>query len=169
MMRVYLALGSNLGDREGYLKSAIGALPRRNIEIRRCSSIFSTEPREVADQPWVLNAVVEADTVLAPGELLDACLDVEQEYLRTRDTNKGPRTIDIDIIFYENRVVQTAVLQIPHPRFADRRFVLEPLAELAADFIDPSTQKTVSELLESCTDCAEVRRAGPPLCRATSP
>lgn len=163
LMRVYLALGSNIGDREGYLKSAIAGLSRRDIRIVRSASVFSTEPREVLDQPWFLNTVLEADTLLAAEELLDACLAVEQENFRKRDTNKGPRTIDIDIIFYGSEIIRKPALIVPHPRFANRRFVLEPLAELAGGLIDPASQKTVRDLLESCRDNAVVRRFGPAL------
>src|SRR5688572_618614 len=162
-MRIYLALGSNLGDREGYLKSAIDGLSRRDIRILRSASVFSTEPREVLDQPWFLNTVLEGDTLLAPEELLDACLAVEQENDRKRDTSKGPRTIDIDIIFYGSEIIQTTALTVPHPEFANRRFVLQPLAEIAGGFTDPVSRKTVGELLESCRDKAVVHRFGPPL------
>ena len=162
-MRIYLALGSNLGDREGYLKSAIDGLSRRDIRILRSASVFSTEPREVLDQPWFLNTVLEGDTLLAPEELLDACLAVEQENDRKRDTSKGPRTIDIDIIFYGSEIIQTTALTVPHPEFAKRRFVLQPLAEVAGGFTDPVSRKTVGELLESCRDKAVVHRFGPPL------
>lgn len=151
-MRVYLALGSNLGDREGYLRSAIEGLSSRGIRIVQSASVYSTEPREVLDQPWFLNTVLEADTTLSPEELLNACLAVEQENHRERDVPKGPRTLDIDIIFYGNETIQKPNLTIPHPRFADRRFVLEPLAEIAPRFIDPASRKTVRELLESCAD-----------------
>jgi 2-amino-4-hydroxy-6-hydroxymethyldihydropteridine diphosphokinase len=162
-VKVYLALGSNLGDREGYLRSAIHGLSSRGVQVLRSASIYSTEPREVVDQPWFLNTVLEADTLLRPGELLDVCLAVEQDNLRRRDTSKGPRTLDIDILFYGSQTIREAALTVPHPQFANRRFVLEPLAEIAPDFVDPGTQKTIRELLISCRDNAGVRRVGPPL------
>ncbi len=156
-MRVYLALGSNLGDREEYLRSGIQGLTRNGIEIIRCAAVYSTEPREVLDQPWFLNTAVEANTVLEPADLLSVCLRVEQENDRTRDRNKGPRTLDIDIIFYGNEIVRESGLSIPHPAFAARRFILVPVAEIASNFVDPISRKTISELLKICPDSAEVR------------
>ena len=161
-MRIYLALGSNLGDREEYLRSGIHGISTRGVKVLRCASVYSTEPREFLDQPWFLNTVLEADTSLSAEELLDACLAVEQESLRKRDTSKGPRTLDIDIIFYGSQVIRKADLTVPHPQFSNRRFVLEPLAEIAADFLDPVSRQTVRELLASCPDNATVTRVGPP-------
>src|SRR5438552_13311304 len=134
-MVVYLALGSNLGNREEHLRSAIRGLAKRGVDIIRCASVFSTEPREVLDQPWFLNTAVEARTALEPGELLRICLEVEKENFRERDTAKGARTLDIDIIFYGKEIIRNPGLSIPHPAFSSRRFVLAPLAEIAADFL----------------------------------
>src|SRR5262249_19073007 len=139
MIPVYLALGSNLGDREKYLDAGIHGLASHGIEIVRCASIYSTEPREVLDQPWFLNTALEATTYLTPNELLRLCLDVERENHRVRDSHKGPRTLDIDIIFYGNKIIREPHLTIPHPGLFSRRFVLAPLAEIAADFLDPVT------------------------------
>jgi 2-amino-4-hydroxy-6-hydroxymethyldihydropteridine diphosphokinase len=158
MKPVYLALGSNLGDREEHLRSAIRGLAKRGMDIIRCASVYSTEPREVLDQPWFLNTVLEVRTDLTPDELLRTCLEVEKENHRTRDTNKGPRTLDIDILFYGNEVIRKPGLSIPHPAFSGRRFVLAPLAEIAPDFVDPTSGKTVGQLLEACTDAATVTR-----------
>lgn len=129
----------------------------------RVSSVFSTEPLEVIDQPWFLNAVLEADTSLTAEELLDACLAVEQENGRRRDSSKGPRTVDVDIIFYGSQVIRRPDLIVPHPRFRERRFVLEPLAEIAGGFIDPVSLTTVSDLLQSTLDKSAVRWFSPPL------
>jgi 2-amino-4-hydroxy-6-hydroxymethyldihydropteridine diphosphokinase len=160
-MRVYLALGSNIGDRRHYLQSGVRGLAARGIEIIHAAALYSTEPRDVFDQPWFLNTVVEASTALTPAELLAACLSVEKENLRLRDRAKGPRTLDIDIIFYGNEIVRRTGLTIPHPNFSERRFVLVPLAEIAPDFIDPVSGKTISQLLIACPDRAEVHLDGP--------
>jgi 2-amino-4-hydroxy-6-hydroxymethyldihydropteridine diphosphokinase len=157
-MVVYLALGSNLGDRETNLKSALLGLEVRGVQIRRRASLYLTEPRDVLDQPWFLNTVVQADTSLLPEALLAVCLDVEEENLRQRAADKGPRTIDIDIIFYGTHIIQKPGLVVPHPRFSNRRFVLGPLAEIAGEFVDPVSGKTIRQLLEASTDIGEVRR-----------
>ena len=159
-MRVFLALGSNLGNREAYLRSGVLGLANRGIDIIRCASLYSTEPFEVLDQPTFLNTAIEADTALSSDELLSACLQIEKQNQRTRDTAKGPRTLDIDIIFYGNQIVRKAGLIIPHPCFSARRFVLVPLVELAPQFTDPVSGKTIAALLESCPDSGEVRYAG---------
>lgn len=166
-MITYLALGSNLGDREEHLLSAIRGLQKRHIEIVRCASIYSTEPREVLDQPWFLNTVLEANTILPPAELLHTCLEVEKENLRRRDTSKGPRTLDIDIVFYGNEVIRKQGLTIPHPSFSVRRFVLAPLSEIAPNFVDPASGKTMRQLLEACSDFATVTlvSGAPAFCR----
>lgn len=158
MKPVYLALGSNLGDREAYLRAGVQALAKHQIEIVRQASIYSTEPREVRDQPWFLNTAIEAATDLQPDALLHVCLEIEKDHRRVRDMAKGPRTLDIDIIFYGNKIIHAPGLTIPHPSFAARRFVLAPLVEIAPDFVDPVTRKTLRELLQSCNDQAQVTR-----------
>ena len=157
-MIVYLALGSNLGDRQAYLRAAVAGLQTRAIDIVRCAGLYSTEPREVLDQPWFLNTAVEAKTVLSPDELLTACLAVEKQNNRTREQLKGPRTLDIDVLFYGGEIVRKPGLTIPHPGLSGRRFVLEPLAEIAADFVDPVSRRTIRQLLDACPDRATVTR-----------
>ncbi len=161
-MRVYLVLGSNLGVREDYLRSGIRGLLNRGIHLIQTASLYSTEPRDVHDQPWFLNTALEADTLLKPDELLAACLDTENENHRIRDAfkPKGPRTLDIDIIFYGDRIIRNSSLTLPHPRFSTRRFVLVPLAEIAPEFVDPVSGKTVAELLQDCPDQGKVQRDG---------
>jgi len=153
---VYLALGSNLGDREEHFRSALRGLAAHGIEVIQCASLYSTEPREVLDQPWFLNTVVQATTDLTPDALLIACLKIEQDNHRERDQLKGPRTLDIDILFYGDAVIHKPGLTIPHPRFADRRFVLAPIAEIAPEYTDPHAGKTMRQWLAECTDTATV-------------
>jgi 2-amino-4-hydroxy-6-hydroxymethyldihydropteridine diphosphokinase len=130
---VYLALGSNLGNREEYLRAGLRGLARGRIEVVNCAAIYSTEPLEVVDQPWFLNTVIEVKTTLGPDDLLAVCLDIEKENNRIRGTEKGPRTLDIDVIFYGNAIIRNPNLTIPHPNFSARRFVLVPLAEIAPE------------------------------------
>ena len=151
MKTVYLGLGSNLGDRERMLQNALDALASPRLHIRRVSPVYETEPMDVAAQPWFLNAVAEAETDLFPLQLLQRAQRVEAQLGRRRTTPKGPRSIDIDILLFGKFIVQTPVLEIPHPRFRERRFVLAPLAGLAPDLRDPVTGKTIRELLAKVT------------------
>ena len=144
---VYLSLGSNLGNREANLRSAIDALNAAAIHVLRVSPIYETEPVDYRDQSWFLNLVVETETALFPQQLLARASRIERELGRVRTIAKGPRTIDIDILFFANAVVKTLRLEIPHPRLAGRRFVLAPLADLAPNLRHPVTGKTVQEML----------------------
>src|SRR5262249_13089024 len=134
----------------------------RGVQMIRCASIFSTQPHGIPDQPWFLNTVLEAITVLDPDQLLRACLETEKENHRIRNVNKGPRTLDIDIIFYGNKIIRKPGLAIPHPSFSARKFVLAPLSEIAADFVDPLSGKTILQLLEACADQTSVLKANIP-------
>jgi 2-amino-4-hydroxy-6-hydroxymethyldihydropteridine diphosphokinase len=162
-MIVYLALGSNLGDRQAYLQSAVDGLSRRGVRVVRSASLYSTEPKNMPGQSRFLNTVVEANTLLAPEQLLETCLAVEEENLRKRTGKMESRTLDIDIIFYGDWILNKSVLTIPHPEFRNRRFVLEPLAEIAPDLIDPVTGKTIRHLLENVNDPGGVQIFAPPL------
>ncbi len=159
MKTVYLSLGSNLGDRQGALLGAIDRLAAGDFRIRRVSAIYETEPLEVRDQPWFLNLVLEAETELFPRQLLARVQKVEREMGRKRLRAKGPRTIDIDILLYGDSVIETPELVIPHPRLAERRFVLEPLAELAPQLRHPLSRQTIAELL-AATAGQVVRKVG---------
>jgi 2-amino-4-hydroxy-6-hydroxymethyldihydropteridine diphosphokinase len=144
---VYLGLGSNVGDREANLRDALKRLESAGIRVVRRSSLYETEPQELREQPWFLNAVVEVETDLFPLQVLACIRNIERAMGRRRVTPKGPRNIDIDILFYGRSVIDTADLEVPHPRIAQRRFVLEPLSEIAPDFRNPVTGKTAREML----------------------
>lgn len=146
MKTVYLGLGSNVGDREAMLQAALSELQAGGVRVARVSSVYATEPMERLDQRWFLNLVAEAQTDLFPMQLLARIGTIEKELGRKRIVANGPRTIDIDILFYGNSVVKTPSLTIPHPRFAQRRFVLAPMAELAPDFRDPISRRPMREL-----------------------
>jgi len=154
---VYLALGANIGERARNLERALDALEAEGVHIVRRSSLYETEPRDVRDQPWFLNLVVEAETILLPRQLLSTIRRIEKNLGRKRVIAKGPRTIDIDILLFGRFVVDTPELQIPHPRLHERRFVLEPLAELAPELRHPVTRRTAREMLGDVMD-QQVRR-----------
>ena len=157
MKTVYLSLGSNIGDREGHLRKAIEQLNAGGVRVLRVSPVYETEPVDVTGQGWFLNLVVEAGTDLFPVQLLARTMWIEREMGRVRTTPKGPRTIDIDILLYGSSRVKTAELEIPHPRMAERRFVLAPLADLAPDLRHPTTGKSVREMLDAVSDQAARR------------
>ncbi len=147
MKTVYLALGSNLGDRAAALQSAITRMESPELLVLRASRVYETEPRDVVDQPWFLNQVIEAETSLFPRRLLTRLKRLELELGRRPSRPKGPRAVDIDILLYGDAVISTSDLTIPHERMGERRFVLEPLAELAPELRHPKTGKTIREML----------------------
>jgi 2-amino-4-hydroxy-6-hydroxymethyldihydropteridine diphosphokinase len=143
---VYLSLGSNLGDRSANLRAAIERLGEAGT-VRAVSGFYETEPVELRDQPWFLNCVVVLETRDTPRALLKKVLAIEREMGRLRMKDKGPRSIDIDILLFGDRVVEERGLKIPHPAMHQRRFVLEPLAEIAPQALHPLLRKTARELL----------------------
>jgi 2-amino-4-hydroxy-6-hydroxymethyldihydropteridine diphosphokinase len=156
--QVAISLGSNLGDRRGHLEFAIERL-RQLLDDVRASAIRETEPVEVTDrQPSYLNAAVIGITTLEPHELLSELLTIEALRGRTRPAPRAPRTLDLDLILYGDRVIETDRLTVPHPRFRERPFVLEPLAEVAPAMPDPITRRTVSELLAEALERDEKTR-----------
>ena len=151
MTRVAIALGSNLGDRERYLRSAIAAL-QPSIQQLRVSTFHDTAPVGVGPQPTFLNAMAVGETSLTAQALLDTLLAIERDLGRERPFPGAPRTLDLDLILYDEAIIDEAPsLIVPHPRFRERRFVLEPLAEIAPDWRDPVTGQTVEELLRNLT------------------
>jgi len=145
---VYLSLGSNLGDREGYLKRAIAHLAELG-EVKAVSSFYETEPVEVAGQPWFLNCAVKIETEKMPKQMLAGVLNLERQMGRRRTQEKGPRTIDLDILLLGNSIVEAKGLTIPHPGLHKRRFVLEPLAEIAPEVRHPVFKRTIRELRDA--------------------
>lgn len=143
----YIALGSNLGDKEANLRRAFELLIERGVEIVKTSTFISTEPYGVTDQPQFLNGVCEVRTSLEPLELLHTLLDIEQEMGRVRLRHWGERNIDLDLLLYEDVVMDTPQLKLPHPDMQNRDFVLLPLAEIASELVHPTLQKTISELV----------------------
>ena len=148
-----------MGDREQNLRRAIQMLTAADIHVRRVSPLYETEPRDLVQQPWFLNLAVEIETRLFPMQLLTRLQKIERELGRRRTISKGPRTIDIDILLYGNLALNSEKLTIPHPRMEERRFVLEPLAEIAPDMRHPVSRKTIREML-SATKGQIVRRFG---------
>jgi 2-amino-4-hydroxy-6-hydroxymethyldihydropteridine diphosphokinase len=145
---VYLSLGSNLGDRAANLNTALQRLETFG-EVVAVSSFYETEPVEVMAQPWFLNCAVKLDTEKMPRQLLAGILDLEQQMGRRRVQKKGPRSIDIDILLFGNSIVDAKGLTIPHPALHGRRFVLEPLAEIAPEVRHPVFKRTVRELRDA--------------------
>lgn len=161
MTTVYLSLGSNIGDRAANIEKAIAALNERGVKIVRQSRLYETEPVGIREQDWFLNGVAEAETSVAPQQLMETLLDIEKQMGRHRTIPGGPRLIDLDILFYGNEVIDVPGVQIPHPRLADRRFVLVPLSELAPGFMHPILRKTASTLLVETSDKSDVRPSPP--------
>jgi 2-amino-4-hydroxy-6-hydroxymethyldihydropteridine diphosphokinase len=155
---IFLGLGSNIGDRAAYLKDAIKLI---GLPIVAMSSVYESEPVDYLNQPWFLNQVLHCETSFHPLKLLAECQKVEEELGRTREISKGPRTIDIDLLFYNDEIITTPDLTIPHPAIPQRRFVLVPMSEIAPDFVHPQLNVTVRELLEHCPDNSVVKRIAP--------
>jgi len=158
----YIGIGSNMGERESYCEEAVRLVSRfPDTSIDVISSLYETAPVERTDQDWFINCVAAVRTTLSPRDLLRACQEVEQFLGRKRSVRFGPRTIDMDILYYADRIIQEPGLTIPHPRAHERRFVLEPLAEIAPELEHPVVRKTVLQILKELPADQEVRRLMP--------
>lgn len=156
MATIYLALGSNLGDREANLRQALERLAPF-VNVARLSSVYETEPVGVREQPWFLNQVLTGTTNLSPVDLLRRVKKIEIEMGRSEGIRFGPRPIDIDILFYDRLIELSPALTIPHPRLHERAFVLTPLVEIAPDFVHPRLRLRLRDLLAHLENPDEVR------------
>jgi 2-amino-4-hydroxy-6-hydroxymethyldihydropteridine diphosphokinase len=152
----YVGLGSNLGDRLANLQSAIQRMRSENLEVKRLSLVYETEPVETFPQPSFLNLVAELKVNGSPEALLTKLLEIEQALGRKRDINKGPRPIDLDLLLFGEEVRDSEFLKLPHPRLAFRRFVLAPLAELSPNLRHPVLHQTFTDLLVKTSDNSRV-------------
>jgi 2-amino-4-hydroxy-6-hydroxymethyldihydropteridine diphosphokinase len=158
---IFLGLGSNQGDRGGYLRMALDLLQGQGLSATLRSSIYRTDPVEVIDQEEFINQVVGCETALSPERILEVCLAVEQSMGRLRTREKGPRSIDLDLLLAGEDVREEAALKVPHPRLHLRRFVLVPLVEIAPGAWHPVFRTTAADLLRSCPDRSRVERLDP--------
>ncbi|BCU53217.1 2-amino-4-hydroxy-6-hydroxymethyldihydropteridine diphosphokinase [Staphylococcus auricularis] len=150
MVHAYLGLGSNVGDRVAQLEEAIRLLNEAdNVTVTQRSSIYETEPVGYVDQPQFLNQCVEVETSLTPNALLEVCQYIEQQLHRVRTIRWGPRTLDVDILLYDDKIIKEDDLTVPHPRMLERSFVLIPLNEIAADVIEPQSQQSIQSFVEA--------------------
>lgn len=161
----FIAFGSNVGDRVDFCDRAITLLSLLpHSELTGVSALYETEPVNDGREPgpgWFLNGVMRVDTDIAPHSLLAICREIESSLGRDTDARSGPRTMDLDLLFYGSRVITQPELTVPHPRLHERRFVLAPLAELAPDLLHPVLHRSAQALLQSLTDTSVVRALSP--------
>ena len=151
-MAIYIALGSNLGDTDNNLKEALRRLTLKGIRVCRVSDFMTTKPYGVTDQPDFLNAVAEIETDKSPAELLHVLLQIEQEMGRKRIRRWGERNIDLDLLLFDDRIIDLPELQVPHPDMQNRDFVLGPLAQIAPEVMHPALRKTIRQLWEQLAE-----------------
>lgn len=161
MMRYFLSLGSNLGDKRKNLAQALNLLRRHGVRILRASAIYRSEPVGNSDQPWFYNQAVEIRTALRPESVLKTIKKIEAQLGRTQTVLNGPRLIDIDVLLAENSIIRSDHLVIPHPRLEKRNFVLIPLEEIAPEAFHPTLGKSIFILRQESTDRSVVRRLRP--------
>lgn len=157
----YIALGSNIGDRERNLREAKRHLQNASLRIVQSSQFYETEPVDYLDQDWFLNAVLRAETDLAPADLLHTMRHIETQMGSRKAFDKGPRLIDLDLLLYDDAVIDTPELRVPHPRMLARKFVLVPLAEIAPNLRHTTWPANAAEMLRRTSDRSEVRRYEP--------
>ena len=159
MGRIFIGMGSNLGDRARYLHQALSEMENLpQTTVKKFSSVYETEPVGVKGQPKFLNMVVELDSMLRPDDLIHELKEIEQRVGRTFREHWGPREIDLDLLYYGGEMLNETSLQVPHPEISNRRFVLVPLKEIAAEFLDPLRHLSVEDLLQRCSDTSSVRK-----------
>ena len=159
MSRIFIGMGSNLGDRAKYLRRALSELEiLHQTTVKNISSVYETEPVGVKGQPKFLNMVAELDSLLRPDDLIHELKEIEQRVGRTFREHWGPREIDLDLLYYGGEMLNETSLQVPHPEISNRRFVLVPLKEIAAKFQDPLRHLSVEGLLQRCSDTSSVRK-----------
>ena len=156
--RIFIGLGSNIGDRRAHLERARQGLDAAGLKVGEQSSLYRTDPVEVIDQEEFINQVVSCETALAPEAILEVCLAVERSMGRARTRDKGPRVIDLDLLLAGDDIRTGESLQVPHPRMHLRRFVLVPLAEISAGARHPVLKLTAAEMLSKCPDRSRVER-----------
>jgi 2-amino-4-hydroxy-6-hydroxymethyldihydropteridine diphosphokinase len=157
MPTVYISLGSNVGDREANLRRAIQLMEQSGVAITKLSSLYETEPVGYLDQPWFLNAALEATTDLAPELLLSTLCGIESQMGSSKPFPNGPRLIDLDVLLYGVALIDTPTLQVPHPRMLQRNFVLAPLAEIAPQLRHPSWSATIANIYANSPDHSAIR------------
>ena len=159
MTKVYIALGSNVGDRAKNLREAVRLIGEAGVRVLKSAGMYETEPLGYMDQDWFLNSVVEGETELSAVQLLQTLRAIEERMGSKKPFVNGPRLIDLDILLYGYETISQSELQVPHPRMLQRRFVLVPLAEIAPELKHPSWSGTAQQMLEQTPDHSEVRKA----------
>jgi 2-amino-4-hydroxy-6-hydroxymethyldihydropteridine diphosphokinase len=154
----YIGIGSNVGDKLGYCQKAVSYLNAPDIVITAISSLYETAPTDYLDQDWFYNAVVAVATTRSPYLLLTRCREIELQLDKKIEISKGPRTIDLDILFYQDVVMDAPDLIVPHPAALQRRFVLIPMAEIAPNFIPPNDSRTMSMIVKEVGESPVVQR-----------